>query len=223
MSAVGEAAAQLAGNTPSIDVKTGAALGKSVSAWQRVFEREQMAALAQFRSVAMGGEREADAYGMSSGQPGRLAPAARNYAVAASSAHASQPGRESAPATRAMPAPYRHFLHAVKPSSLDGHIGTGTWVGTKAVCAPSAQAQPPSLASTSIHQTALLSAGDWPWRKLHCTVDADGVHVWLRDATVGAEDHALLEWIGQLRHALAQSGARLASFTLNGSAISIIA
>jgi hypothetical protein len=58
---------------------------------------------------------------------------------------------------------------------------------------------------------------------LHCTVDADGVHVWLRDATIGAEDNALLDWIGQLRQALAQSGARLASFTLNGTAISPIA
>jgi hypothetical protein len=54
-------------------------------------------------------------------------------------------------------------------------------------------------------------------------VDADGVHVWLRDTTIDAQDTLLFGWIGQLHQMLAQSGMRLASFTLNGTAISTIA
>jgi hypothetical protein len=228
MSAVGGAAGQFAGIASSVgaDTGAGAGVGKSVSAWRRVFEREQLAALAQFRSVAMGGGREAGAYGMSSGQPKCAAPTARDTPLAVSSAHTSQPGGESALATQARPALHDHFVHAANPSRLEVPIGTGAWGSQAAVRAPSQEAlqalQAP-LASMSVHQTALLSSADWPWRKLHCTVDADGVHVWLRDATIGAEDNALLDWIGQLRQALAQSGARLASFTLNGTAISPIA
>lgn len=223
MSSVGEAAGQFAGIASSVDAYTGAGVGKSVSAWRRVFEREQLAALAQFRSVAMGSGREASAYGMASGQPRCAAPTARDTSLAVLSAHTSQPGGESALATQARPALHGHFLHAVEPSTLEGAIGISAWVSQAGIRAPSQEALQAPLASMSVHQTALLSPGDWPWRKLHCTVDADGVHVWLRDATIGAEDNALLDWIGQLRQALAQSGARLASFTLNGSAISPIA
>ena len=148
---------------------------------------------------------------------------ARDTSLTVLSAHTSQPGGESALATQARPPLHGHFLHAVEPSTLEGAIGISAWVSQAGIRAPSQEALQAPLASMSVHQTALLSPGDWPWRKLHCTVDADGVHVWLRDATIGAEDNALLDWIGQLRQALAQSGARLASFTLNGTAISPIA
>ena len=226
MSAVGGAAAQFTGVASSISPDTGAGVGRSVSAWRRVFEREQLAVLARFRSVAMGGGREAGAYGMPPGQPGRVSPTAKEAPLTASLTHPSQPGRENALASQARPAPSGHFLLAVKPSMLEGPVGTGAWSSQAAACAPASEALPAfpaPPASMPVHQTARLSSGDWPWRKLHCTVDADGVHVWLRDASLGAEDNALLEWIGQLRQALAQSGARLASFTLNGTAISPIA
>jgi len=226
MSAVGGAAGQFAGIASSVGADTGAGVGRSVSAWRRVFEREQLAALAQFRSVAMNGGRHAGAHGMPSAQSRYAAPIAKGTLFAASSAHTSQPGGLAALAIQPRPVLHGHFLHALKPSTLEVPIGTGAWGSQAGVRAPSQEAlqalQAP-LASMSVHQTALLSSGDWPWRKLHCTVDAEGVHVWLRDATIGAEDNALLEWIGQLRQALAQSGARLASFTLNGTAIFPIA
>lgn len=223
MNSVGGTAGQFAGIAPSPAAGTGAGVGKSVSAWRRVFEREQLAALAQFRSVAIGGGREAGAYGMQSGQAGGTAPNEKGAVLASSSTHERQPGAESALAPQAKPALNGNFLGFVKPPMLASEFGTGVRGSQTAALIPSPETVREPLAPAALHQAALISPGDWPWRKLHCTVDADGVHVWLRDATIGAEDHALLEWIGQLRRALAQSGARLASFTLNGTAISPIA
>jgi hypothetical protein len=223
MSSVGGATGQFAGLAASSDAGTGAGVGKSVSAWRRVFEREQLAALAKFRSVAMGGGREAGAYGMQSGQPGAAVANAKDAYLAPSSAHPGQPGGGSAFGMQARPTLYGNFLSYIKPSMVAGEIWTGVWGGTTATRTPSPETVQAPLAPAASPQAALLSSGDWPWRKLHCMVDADGIHVWLRDATIDADDNALLEWIGQLHQALAQAGARLASFTLNGIAISPIA
>jgi hypothetical protein len=222
MSSVTGAASQFAGMATSPDERAGAGLGKSVSAWRRVFEREQMAALAEFRSVPTGSARGMGAYSAPCGQPDCAVPVATDGPLTLSG-HASPPGRESANAILAKPAPYSHFLNTVKPSMPAGERWAGVWGGQMPAGLPSAEAVQVPLASAALHQAALTSSGEWPWRRLHCMVDANGVHVWLRDTTIGAEDDVLLEWLGQLLQALAQSGARLASFTLNGTAISPIA
>ncbi len=58
----------------------------------------------------------------------------------------------------------------------------------------------------------------WPWRKLHCMATAEGLHLWLRDASATPQDQALLRWLAQLQRTLATAGTPLASFTLNGKA-----
>jgi hypothetical protein len=171
----------------------------------------------------MGGGREAGAYGMQSGQPGAAVANAKDAYLAPSSAHPGQPGGGSAFGMQARPTLYGNFLSYIKPSMVAGEIWTGMPGISTAILTPSPETVQAPLAPAALHQAALLSSGDWPWRKLHCMVEADGVHVWLRDATIDADDNTLLEWIGQLRQALTQAGARLASFTLNGTAISPIA
>lgn len=219
MSSVAGVAGQFAGMATAPEEHAGAGLGKSVSAWRRVFEREQLAALAKFRSVATWHPRELSAYSMPHGQPDRTGPVAAD-ALSTPSGRTSWPGGESADVTRVRPAHYASFPRAAKPSMPAGERWAGVWLSQATTSKPSENAVQSFLAPAALHHVATASSGDWPWRRMHCMVDVDGVHVWLRDTAIGAGDTLLLEWIGQLHQMLAQSGMRLASFTLNGVAIS---
>lgn len=223
MSSVTGAAGQFAGMATSPDERAGAGLGKSVSAWRRVFEREQLAALAKFRSVVTGNPGGPSAYSMPYGQPDRTAAVSAD-ALSTLSGRTSWPGGESADVTPGRPAHYAGFPSAAKPSMPAGERWTGVWLSQATASKPSEKAVQSFLPPAALHQAAApTSSGEWPWRRMHCMVDADGVHVWLRDTTIDAQDTLLLEWLGQLHQTLVQSGMRLASFTLNGTAISPIA
>lgn len=224
MSSVTGAAGQFAGMTTSLDERVGAGLGKSVSAWHRVFEREQLAALAEFRSVSAGrpvGPGAYDAYSVSPMQAHRALPVATAHLLARG--RADWAGRESADASTARPAVDGHFFNAAKSPMPAGDRWTAVWRSQPPLGTPMAKAGQALPGPAALHRAALASSGEWPWRKLHCMADANGVHVWLRDTAIGAHDSALHQLIAKLRQALEQSGARLASFTLNGTAISPIA
>lgn len=222
MSSVTGAAGQFAGMATAPEERAGAGLGKSVSAWRRVFEREQLAALAKFRSVTTGNPGDSSAYSMPHGQPERTGAVSAD-ALSTPSGRTSWPGGESADVTRVRPAHYASFPGAAKPSMPAGERWAGVWLGQATTSKPSENAVQSFLAPAALHHAATASSGEWPWRRMHCMVDADGVHVWLRDTTIDAQDTLLFGWIGQLHQMLAQSGMRLASFTLNGTAISTIA
>lgn len=223
MSVVTAAAGQFAGVATSNDERAGAGLGRSVSAWRRVFEREQLAALDRFRSVAADDMRSAGADGATGGQRKCAVPVSSCAAVAPVR-HASALAIAIAGAMPAEPGPEQHTGARATPATPALGPGAALCAGqalARALAAMELAYAPPAAAT--MLAPALALSGEWPWRKLHCMADADGIHVWLRDASLGGDDGALLEWIARLRAALAQSGARLASFTLNGIAISPIA
>lgn len=58
----------------------------------------------------------------------------------------------------------------------------------------------------------------WSSRKLHSMASAEGLHLWLRDASATPQDPALQRWLSDLKHTLGAAGMPLASFTLNGKA-----
>lgn len=58
----------------------------------------------------------------------------------------------------------------------------------------------------------------WSARKLHSIASAEGLHLWLRDASATPQDPALQRLLSDLKHTLGAAGMPLASFTLNGKA-----
>lgn len=202
------------------DKRAGAPLAASLSAWRKVFEREQMAALARFRSVPAGTPHEHGAAGVAgdSAACAKPAPAGSNpgqprpAGAASAGSPASGATRWAAPGTAASDAGGRleREMATVAPAvSLAAARSPATASGS---AKPLAGPEAASVAAA----TALV---EWPCRKLHCMADADGVHVWLRDAGLAPDDAAVVDMRTRLRQVLAQSGARLASFTLNGIAI----
>ena len=220
MSSVTGAAGPFAGMGKSLDEGNGTGLGKSVSAWRRVFEREQMAALAKFRSVATGNSEDVGAYSMPPSRPVHTA-AVSAAAVLPPSGQTGRLGGGNMDIAPGTPAHHASFSpDAAKLSMPAGERWAGLWLSQALSSHPPEKSVQLLHALTATHLTAPTSPGEWPWRKMHCMVKPDGVHVWLRDTAIGAGDTLLLEWIGQLHQMLAQSGMRLASFTLNGVAIS---
>jgi len=220
MSSVTGAAGPFAGMGTSPDEGAGTGLGKSVSAWRRVFEREQMAALAKFRSVATGSSEDVGAYSTPPRQPVRTE-AVSAAAVLPPSGQTGRLGGGNVDIAPGTPAHHASFSPTgAKPSMPAGERWAGLWLRQALSSSPAKESMQSLHALTAPHLTAPTTPGEWPWRKMHCMVKADGVHVWLRDTAIGAGDTLLLEWIKQLHQMLAQSGMRLASFTLNGVAIS---
>lgn len=207
--------------TPTAD-RAGAGLGKSVSAWRRILEREQLAALAKFHSVAEGGEQGMGGAGTPYAQP-RLAVPVMADAPLTSSRNAVRSGPESVQASWARSALYQNPNNFGNQSTPSGELYTGVRTSQTSTRTLSAEGMPARLASSVLTNAAMRLSAEWPLRKLHWIADADGIHVWLRDTSMGAQDDVLREWIVQLRQTLTQSGARLASVTLNGVAISPIA
>lgn len=221
MSTVTGAASQLAGVAPG-DERAGAGLGKSVLAWRLVFEREQLAALARFHSVTAVGEGGQNAGSAASGQSGR-AVANGTGAFPATALHADVQAVKHIGAASARPGRGANLGTRVTSPMSPDETCARSFAGQTPVRAPAARALPVPHASAAVANAVLAPAAEWPWRKLHCIVDAEGVHVWLRDASLKPEDEMLLAWIAGLRQALAQSGAKLASITLNGIAITSVA
>ena len=200
----------------TVQVNSGMSPPDGVASWRQVFEREERAALAAFRSVAA----RVDV------RPGVGGPNSKGQVIEAKVATeivgAPQLGRATAMEGKVTPTgspPARSSLNmlairpdpgAIRPLLLPHFFGT----------AASNTAANKKEAAVDQH-AAVVSTGcslPWPWRKLHYTVTADGAHVWLRDAGVAPGDPLLQSWLAELQHTLAANGTPLASFTLNGKA-----
>jgi hypothetical protein len=184
-----------------------------VAAWRQVFEREQMAALGKFRSVAA---------------PVSLP----RSSPASAAAHVQGDANGNAPR---LPAGTSRLAPVAIPA-------TGTPPQVMPAAAPSLSRSAPPLPSPAAAASTLQPALDslpgdqsghaerssalplstlmekWPSRKLHSMASAEGLHLWLRDASATPQDPALQCWLGDLQHTLGATGTRLASFTLNGKA-----
>ena len=186
----------------------------AVSAWRQVFDREQIAAQDKFRSVqapafpAASASASARLASRAMGGSSRLAPPAT--AVASGLAGPGGPAASTGGFTRAAlqaagtagpPSPPRGFPGQV-PASLS---------------LPAARTGQPASITDGARGAPLAGLLEkWPWRKVHCMISGDGLHLWLRDAGATPHDPALQRWLTELQRTLAATGISLASFTLNG-------
>ena len=207
MSAVGQVP------SPAAPASLGTRAPDSVGAWRQVFEREQMAALDKFRSVAA---------------PVSLPkPSARRAAP-----HAHANGSANAPpepvgASRVAPvaAPATGRPPQARPASAPPLSRSTPPLPSPVPAAGTQQPAPDSLPGDQTRHAERSSAlplstlmEKWSSRKLHSMASAEGLRLWLRDASVTPQDPALQRWLSDLQHTLGASGMPLASFTLNGKA-----
>ncbi len=189
----------------------------SLSAWRQAFDREQMAALDKFRSV------KAPGFAAVSSRGGAAPVAASDVnsslataGTAAASRPASGPAANSVRGQQAQAA----WLPAARLSSRQLPPPPSQALSGRSSAGPAPLAvQTESKSGVANDIRTALPAGmlaRWPWRKLHCMADADGLHLWLRDADATQHDPALQRWLRELGGALAAAGTPLRSFTLNG-------
>ena len=184
-----------------------------VAAWRQVFEREQIAALGKFRSVA-------SPVSLPRSSPGTATPQAHADAKAdapPSPVGASRVALGAAPATgtplqgRPVDAPSLSGSAPPLPSSA-AVASTQQPALNRLPSDPTGRAE----RSSALPLSALMEK--WSSRKLHSMASAEGLHLWLRDASATPQDPALQRWLSDLQHTLGASGMPLASFTLNGKA-----
>jgi hypothetical protein len=206
-----------AASRPDAVAGSNARQAASIDAWRKVFDREQMAALALFRPVT-GSADSRDAEGSAPDH------ALERHACRQDKASSAPAGRQTdgaieasaSDAGRTAPAGMRSVAAVRAPFS------TGTTTRAPAVIEPAGanaaeDVATPRCASPAALQPALADAGDaWPLRKLHARLGEDGIEVWLRDARLAPNDSALDADIAALRQTLREAGYRLARFTLNG-------
>lgn len=214
-----KAAVIAAASHPDATACNSAKQSASIDAWRRVFDREQLAALARFRPVA-GGADSRDPEGSGSGH------AVDGHAYRRDDASSGRTGRQAdgtkavsaSDAERIAPARMPCFAAARAPFSGATTMQLPAVIGpADANASATADVAPPRSASPAALQAALADAANaWPLRRLHARLAEDGVEVWLRDARLAPDDAALEAEIAALRQTLREAGYRLAGFTLNG-------
>ncbi|MBK4735701.1 hypothetical protein [Noviherbaspirillum pedocola] len=187
-------------------------------AFRRLLDREQMAALNRFRAVPVD-TRMASAKASNAESDKRA-----NYPADA----APEAGKSVAYATSDITSMQRNrsrYSPSMPPAAALSLRSTTTLPNGAATPATpqldAARTAPATNAAIEIAETVLrpnvVDTGfPWPLRKLHCQLEEDGVHVWLRDLTQQPDDTALEASIVTLRRTLESAGYRLAGFTLNG-------
>jgi hypothetical protein len=206
--------------TPPAAITAAARPGPSTvptDAFRRLLDREQMAALARFRAVPGGarvpspgagdadvGKRGAGRNALAPQAPAsRVALALPEHACAVPDWSGAAPTADIAAAISTRPA-----------QPLDATTIAAPRIEAPGPVTPHGAAPEPVLAA--LRATCVDASQPWPLRKLHCRIEDDGVHVWLRDGAQRSGDAQLEAGIAALRQALQEAGYRLAGFTLNG-------
>lgn len=190
----------------------------SGDAFRRLLDREQMAALNRFRAVPGNTRMASPTAGSADSDKRATYPADATQDAVASDAYAkgdimsAQPNRTwyspSAPPAAALPLRSTNALTvgAVPPAAPQYEAASAARTTASAI----------GIAETALRPNVLDTGFPWPLRKLHCRLEEDGVHVWLRDLTQQPGDAGLNASIVTLRRVLENAGYRLAGFTLNG-------